>query len=212
MKGLLRKDLYVLVKYIRSYLLLIVFFWALYIFGNHGFFYFGYPIIMISMMGLTLTSLDEHSHWDQYCASLPVTRAQMVSGKYTLLGLLMLTVTILSGLVSLLFSHRIGTSFQSTVYLAAFMLGIGLVMPSVSLPLVFKFGTEKARWVSLLTTALCIVLFFILSSLFFENLFDDITYQSYLPLEFMLLALPAGLLLYAVSWILSVKIYQKREL
>ena len=212
MKGLLRKDFYLLARYGRTYGILIAMFLALYTFGKHGFFYFGYPTILVSLMGLTLTSLDEHARWDKYSDSLPVTRAQTVSGKYIILGILVLATALLTAAVSLIFARRIGTSVQTSLYLSAMIAGIGLGLPSITMPLVFKFGTEKARWVSLLATGFCIALFFIVGNVFFENLFDDMTYAPTVPLETMPLALPAGLVLYAASWLLSVKIYRKREL
>ena len=212
MTGLLRKDFYLLAKYGRTYAVLIIGFLALYAFGNHGFFYFGYPTIMVSLMGLTLTSLDEHARWDRYSDSLPVTRAQTVSGKYIVLGILVLATAVLTAVVSLVFARRIATSPQTTLYLSAMIAGVGLGLSSITLPLVFKFGTEKARWVSLLATGFCIALFFIIGSVFFENLFDDMTYAPTVPVETMPLALPVGLILYALSWLLSVKIYRKREL
>ena len=212
MKGLLRKDFYLLVKYGRTYLLLIVLFMALYAFGDHGFFYFAYPTVMVSLMGLTLTSLDEHARWDRYSDSLPITRAQTVSGKYMVLGILVLGVTVLTTLLSVLLSGRTGMTVKASVCLAALLAGIGLGLPSVTMPLVFKFGTEKARWVSLFATGFCVGLFFIIGSLFFEGLFDDMTYAPSVNLKLMSLALPVGLALYTLSWLVSIRIYQKREL
>ena len=212
MKGILRKDFYLLAKYGRSYGVLIVLFLTIYALGSRGFFYFGYPTIMVSLMGMTLASLDERSHWDRYSDSLPVTRAQTVSSKYMVLGILVLATVLLTAAVSLICAGRIGISLQTTLYLSAMIAGIGLGLPSVTMPLVFKFGTERARWVSLLATGFCIALFFIIGSMFFEDLFDDISYAPTVPAETMLLALPVGLVLYAASWLLSVKIYRKREL
>ena len=212
MKGLLRKDFYMLAKYGRTYLILVAMFMALYAMGNHGFFYFAYPTLMVSLMGLTLTSLDEHARWDRYSDSLPITRAQTVTGKYLVLGILVLGVTVLTALVSAVFSQRIGISLPSALFMSGFLLGIGLGLPSVTMPLVFKFGTEKARWVSLLATGFCVALFFIIGSLFFEGLFDDMTYAPSANLKLMSLALPIGLVLYVASWRLSVRIYSRREL
>ena len=212
MKGLLRKDFYMIAKYGRTYLILVVMFMALYAMGNHGFFYFAYPTVMVSLMGLTLTSLDEHARWDRYSDSLPITRAQTVTGKYLVLGILVLSATVLTVLVSALFARRIGISLKDSLFMSGFLLGIGLGLPSVTMPLVFKFGTEKARWVSLLATGFCVGLFFVLGTLWFGNLFDDMTYAPSANLKLMALALPIGAALYVVSWRLSVRIYSKREL
>ena len=212
MTGLLRKDFYLLAKYGRTYAVLIIGFLALYAFGNHGFFYFGYPTIMVSLMGLTLTSLDEHSRWDKYSDSLPVTRAQTVSSKYIVLGIMVLATVLLTAVVSLVFARRIDTSAQTTLYLSAMIAGIGLGLPSITMPLVFKFGTEKARWVSFLALGGSIALFFIIGTVFFESIFNDPAAAPTASVNTMFLSIPLGLIAYVFSWRLSVKIYQSREL
>ena len=208
MKGLLRKDLYSLTKLGRFYILLTVIFWVAYLMGYQSEFYFSYPTIMVSMLGISLISYDERSRWDKYSDSLPVTRAQTVTSKYLLLGSIIVVMSLLSLLVAVLATHKLLPSF----YLAATSLGISLLLPAVNMPLCYKFGTEQARWVTLLALGGSVAMFFIVGSLLFDNLFDPHSYTTRIPMTALLLLPLIGLVLFLLSWRLSVKIYQNREL
>ena len=208
MKGLLRKDLYSLVKLGKLYLLITVIFWGAYIAGYHSEFYFSYPTIMLSMLGISLISYDERTRWDKYCDSLPATRAQTVTSKYLLLGIMITAMSLLSLVVAILATHEL----QLSAGLAATSMGIALLLPAVSMPLCYKFGTEQARWVTLVALGGSVALFFILGSLLFDNLFDPNSYTTRLPTTAILLLPLIGLALFVLSWRLSIRIYQNREL
>ena len=208
MKGLLRKDLYSLVKLGKLYLLITLIFWGAYIIGYQSEFYFSYPTIMLSMLGISLISYDERSRWDKYCDSLPVTRAQTVTSKYLLLGILVAAMSLLSVIVAIVSTHELLLS----LYLAATSLGVSLFLPAVNMPLCYKFGTEQARWVTFLALGGSVAMFFIIGSLLFDNLFDPHSYTTHVPLTAIFLLPLIGLVLYVLSWRLSIKIYQNREL
>lgn len=208
MKGLLRKDLYSLAKLGRFYILLTLIFWGAYLMGYKSEFYFSYPTIMISMLGISLISYDERTRWDKYSDSLPVTRRQTVTSKYLLLGIMITVMSLLSLVVAILSTHEI----QLSLSLAATSMGIALLMPAVSMPLCYKFGTEQARWVTLVALGGSVALFFIIGSLLFDNLFDPASYTTRFPFTALVLLPFLGLVLYVLSWRLSVKIYENREL
>ena len=163
---------------------------------------------MLSMLGISLISYDERTHWDKYCDSLPVTRAQTVTSKYLLLGILVAAMSLLSVIVAVVSTHELLLS----LYLAATSLGISLLLPAINMPLCYKFGTEQARWVTLLALGGSVAMFFIIGSLLFDNLFDPHSYTTRFPMTAVLLLPLIGLVLYVLSWRLSVKIYQNREL
>ena len=208
MKGLLRKDLYLLMKTGRMYLVISALFLAIYVLGDHGYFYFAYPSVMISMLGVSLISIDEHSRWDKYCASLPVTRAQTVTSKYLLLGVMVIAMALLSGLVAFFSRHN----HQAVSGMTALAMGLGLFLPAINMPLCYKYGTEKARWVSFLALGGSIALFFIIGTMLFESIFNDPAAAPTASVNTMFLSIPLGLIAYVFSWRLSVKIYQSREL
>ena len=87
MKGLLLKDFYMMLKYCRSYLLIAVVFFAMSFMSTENLIFIFYPCVISAMLPVTLLSIDERSRWLPYAATLPVTRAQIVSEKY-LFGLI----------------------------------------------------------------------------------------------------------------------------
>ena len=83
MKGLLLKDLYMTMKYCRSYLLIAVVFTAVSFVGNDNLFFIFYPCPFCGMIPVTLLGYDERSHWQQYRKFSGCTRE--VEGIYLLL-------------------------------------------------------------------------------------------------------------------------------
>ena len=75
MKGLLLKDLMMMLKYGRLTLLACLIFSLVGWFGEPNLFMMLYPVIIGSVMAQSLISYDERSGWDRYCDALPVSRA-----------------------------------------------------------------------------------------------------------------------------------------
>lgn len=207
MKGLFLKDLYMIKAYCRMYLLIIVVFLAASFFGESLFLIY-YPCMMCGMIPVTLLAYDERSRFQQYSASLPVSRAEVVSEKY-LIGLFaQVAVLLVTGLVQG-FRMRADGSFSAERY-AVMMLSLLLVSmlaSSVPLPLIFKSGVEKGRIAYYVTIGIVCG-----SAVLFSEVFKgEATVKLPSVSLFVLLAvIAAGI--YALSWILSVKFYQKREL
>lgn len=86
MKGLLLKDFYMAWRYCRILLVLVVVFIALSWADQGSLFFLLYPIILVSMIPVTLLGYDERDRWTGYSDTLPYTRGQLVSAKY-LVGL-----------------------------------------------------------------------------------------------------------------------------
>lgn len=77
MKGLIRKDFYLLWSYCRLmplFLLAFIIFSAFSSDGQSPFFIY-YPCILSSVLPVNLLAYDDAEHWLTYCDTLPVTRA-----------------------------------------------------------------------------------------------------------------------------------------
>ena len=78
MSALFLNDMYMLKKYCRSVLLMVVIFWGTAIFAGDGnLFWIFFPVIVGSITPATLLSYDEKFHWNQYCDTLPLWRRNM---------------------------------------------------------------------------------------------------------------------------------------
>lgn len=207
MKGLLLKDFYMTAKYCRSFLLIVVVFLAVSFFGKDNVFFILYPVLISSMIPVTLMSYDEHDKWNVYSLTLPYTRGQLVSAKY-LTGLIFGSAAYVVSLAATIVHMQLNGYFSldSLLGMAVILLALGMLAPTLLLPLVFKFGTEKGR-----------IAFYIMIGL----MTAAGALAAGIGLQF---ALPAGgiwilagivlivVLLYALSWRFSIVFYRRREM
>lgn len=209
MKGLLLKDVYMIEKYCKSFLLMIaVFIFIPFVIGENMFFVF-YPSILCAMLPTSLIGYDEKSGWNRYCGALPYTKMQIVSGKYIINAVTGLAVIALTAIVQAIQINSKG-AFGAAEYfiLLSFSLALFCFSSAVSLPLMFKFGVEKASLIRL-------VLFGIFfgccgaASAVFKN---TLNVQWTLPLAVVLTGLCiVSIVVYVISWYLSYIFYKNRE-
>ena len=210
MKALLVKDLYMAAKYCRSYLLIAAVFIAIMVMndGKMSMFYVVYPCLMCGMVPVNLLSYDERSGWLKYSAALPYTKLQIVSGKY-LIGLIMQgAMLIVTGIAQgIKMSVQGGFELGSYLLVMVTVLLLSVLSSSLSLPFVFKLGTEKGRTVYLLAVgAVCGIS--VASSVVSDSI-SKISMHSSLITPLLCL-LSVGV--YALSWYLSYLFFKKREL
>lgn len=207
MKGLLLKDYYMTLKYCRAFFFIVIVFFGVSVLGGDNPFFAIYPIIIVSMIPVTLLSYDEKNKWTLYGETFPYTRGQLVSAKYivTLIAVCCVwTLSVMAQAMSGIFSDNL----QMGILEAAVMLAIGLVAPAVMLPIMFKFGTEKGR------------VFYYLMIILLCGGYASIAING--PERFIMniLSVPwfpcflaaVCILIFALSWRLSIGFYRKREL
>ncbi len=203
MKGLLLKELYLVNKYCRAYILISFAFLGLALVGNDNLFFIVYPSLFATWMPVTLLTYDERSRWEQFCGGLPYRRAQLVSSKYLVGMLLQGIMLVLTGAVQAVRMIRSG-SFHWDTYLTLLVLLFflsGLVM-SITLPLIFKLGTQNAYYG--MVGVMCALS---LAGVMILRQKEMILPHS--GLAALLAVVTVGL--YALSWRLSIALYQKRE-
>jgi len=206
MKGLLKKDLYMTWAYSKMFIVLLLFFFVLSFFVKDSLFFLAYPMIIVSMLPVTMQSYDERFKWNVYCDALPLTRAQVVSEKYLLSLLYCGAVLLLLGVVRgavLLIQGQSAAFFDLLSVLILF----GFVGPALILPFIFAWGPEKGRLAYLIFIgAVCAATVLLMN----RPLAQTERFGSR-PID-VLLALILGALVFAASWILSIRLYQKRAL
>lgn len=207
MKGLLLKDAFVIRKTCKAFILLDIVFIAFSFFEGENMFFLFYPAIISGMLPMTLISLDEKEKWDQYAATLPVTRAQLVSSKY-LIGLFGNIIVLVLIAVAQAFRMSREGKFVTEKYffILVMLLSVGLMIPAILYPLVFRFGIEKGRIFYYITIG---------AACGGAVSFNYISIKSFVKAnDFLIMAilLTVVILLYAASWLLSIRFYKNREL
>lgn len=202
MKGLLLKDLYMTKAYCKMYLVMIPIFMAASCFSRESWFIL-YAIMMIAMIPLTLQSYDEREKWDKTCMLFPVSRTQIVSGKY-LFGLISTTIMILLYGAVLAVNMSVKKQFVMEHFITDMymMLSIGFLEPAIVLPLVFKFGTEKGRISYIVSFVVIFGAIKVAQEMSF-TVFPKIGMYGILAII---------ICVYVFSWVLSIRFYQRRQL
>lgn len=151
MKSLVLKDLLNIGHNAKSMLfILLVFAIALIPFsGVEG--YIFVCAILCSMMIVTTFSFDDNSKWTRYAMIMPVSKKELVGGKFIVLtifcavgSLFGLVVGSIGGLISNKITLDL-IGIGELLFLTLISWVIALIFGSMSIPLVFKFGAERGR-------------------------------------------------------------------
>ena len=212
MKGLLLKDAYQLWSYTRWIILASV---AMMLMGTFFMkegsnFFMLYGGLLLGILPMTLLAYDQNGRFSAYSAALPVTKGQIVSGKY-LIGLCGMVLAELLSMTALAAAQLLwGTvTVQLTVATLLQVAMLTLLGNIILLPLSYRFGYEKAKYVYYL----CIGMLGGLMGIAVSS--GGILLNSILPAHGSALVgvvvLAVVLALYALSWRLSVAWYGKAE-
>lgn len=156
MKGLLLKDGYQTVSQMKTMYLTVAVVLIVWMFSTSDSYAFpiSYAAIFLGVLPVNLLGYDQNSGWVEYSLTLPVSKKVLVAEKY-LVGLLCAAASVvIGGLFVVVLSLRKGAELDGT---ALFFVGNGvntiLLMNGISLPLMYRFGAEKARMIYILTFA-----------------------------------------------------------
>ena len=208
MKGLLLKDLYMMKKYCKAYLLLIVIFVAVSFASSENLFFVFYPCLLCGMIPVNLLAYDERSKWLQYSETMPYTKGQIVSGKYVIGLGTQVSVLLVTGIAQAI-RMSMNDAFVLGEYLVLMMLLLilSLLASSITLPFMFKLGVEKGRMAYYIMIGIVCAGSIILSNLLSGGMQEEIKLNGILPIICLI-----GIGIYALSWYLSVAFYKKREI
>lgn len=151
MKSLILKDLYNIGHNAKSMLFVLLVLAVVFIPTSDVKSYIFISAIMCSMMIVTTFVFDDHSKWSRYAMIMPVSKKDLVGGKFVVLAIFCLIGSLFGLAVAAIGGFalkKITFDLVETgelLFLALISLVISLVFGSMSIPLVFKFGAEKGR-------------------------------------------------------------------
>lgn len=207
MKGLLLKDYYMAVKYCRAFVLIAAVFIGVSMVSEENAFMLIYPVIFCEMIPVTLIGYEERSRWLTYCETFPYSRSQIVTCKYLIAAICIITVTAATGVTQAVrMISNGGVEFVSYMNMLSMLLMIGFVGPGIFLPFIFKYGVEKGRIGYYIVIGAAYGIGAVLTMEEPEIMFS--IGVNWLPVIFLLI----GIVVFAVSWRLSVHFYENREL
>ncbi len=144
MKGLIKKDLAILKKNMKTFLMLIVIY-ILSSLNSTGAESFIGPFMM-AILCVSTFSYDEYNKWDAYAITLPGSRDNVVKAKYGIV-LIMIAAAFVFAMIMASILGIIKGNFDLTESFVATLAGTasGLFVVEIMIPVIFKFGLEKAR-------------------------------------------------------------------
>lgn len=164
-------------------------------------------VTMIStLLILNTFAYDELAKWNYYALSLPITKKKIILSKY-LLTVLFDFIGILISILLCVIKRQLNLEAAAGLYVLA---AAALILTALLLPLLFKFGTQRARiWMIIicLVPAAAVIVFGNL------GLLPNGSMPSNAVVELLIwLSLPVSLLLFACSYFLSCRIFENKEI
>ena len=147
MSGLVIKDLLVLRRSAKTYVVVLAIYGAMTLSGMWTpNFFAAIMAVMVMMLPINAFSWDNYTKWDDFCLALPVSRKQVVGARYWVVTAALGAAFVLSLLmgVALWAVGQLDDPLGYLVSVAGAVLG-GSVMNGVTLPIIYKVGPEKGR-------------------------------------------------------------------
>lgn len=149
MKGLLLKDIYVVTKQLTIFLI------AIPILGlTGGSTMSTFAILLGSVLPMTAIAYDERSKWNELAVMMPYSKKDLIINKYLLGYLCMLGASTLVVIGQLIASFINKKPFSDSFNMLMLAICGGLLFIAINTPILFKFGSEKGRFVFIIAMAL----------------------------------------------------------
>lgn len=213
MKGLLIKDLMITKKNCLSLFVISFGLFVISLISKMSVVYLYYSVAIVSIIPINTIAYDEAYKWNKYELLLPISKKTVVREKYLLSLTLVLPIMLIERIIYVLVHNQSVTNILS---LMPIMLFCGVIVPIVVLPIVFKFGYIKGRLIyliSLVVIALSISVASPISIISISESSGSILLDVlFTPYKSAILFAVISVTLLLISYAISVRVYQKREI
>ena len=223
MKAMLYADWMNFRQSIRSILFVLVAF-ALSAFAFSGPMFFNFTVVILSIMvPTTLFAADQAYGWNRLSLSMPILRRDVVGSKFVmgaLVNVILLAVSTVLTVVYVLISatgNPAGALMENLAGIFACE-AVAFLMMGVLMALSFKFGIEKGRYIIMACVWVPVLGVFLLERLpGFETALQAVgnwlntAGEAQISL-LIAAALAVSLVVYVICYLISVRVYRKKEL
>jgi hypothetical protein len=201
MKGLLLKDILNLKQQGKIYLLIVGIWLVIGAANRDSVFFGGVMMILTVLVPISALAYDDKAKWDKYALTMPISKTDLVLSKYILMLACAIAGAFISEIVSVVITKDVRASLTTTMV----FMSTGIILASIVLPIIFKFGTEKGRLIMLVVGLLPTVAVMLLPKLGVD-MPEEKTIENMIPF------LPfAAIAVTAVSVFVSRMIYDRKE-
>lgn len=205
MKGLFVKDLYMIKKQLYFVYIVYFFFIVLFAFSKANMFLLIFPVLFLTSSLINLLYYDDLYKWNILEYTLPVSRKTIVKEKYILVAL----VLFFSSIIPCIVYYIINKNFIDTLNLFYVQLLLSFIIPTVTLPIYYKLGYGKSRILSMIIAAFVGGISVLFLNTFLLNKMQE--FKSNLSNIFYIMFPIIIASLIFISYLISVKVYEKRE-
>lgn len=149
MKSLLLKDFYVITKQLKIFLIIIPV-----IALTTGEAMSTFSILLGAVLPMTAIAYDERSKWNELAAMMPYSKFDLIFSKYLLGYLCMFGAPLLVFIGQIIGKNNGIVVIDDDINVLLFAVMGGLIFIAINTPILFKFGSEKGRFVFIITMAL----------------------------------------------------------
>ena len=147
MKGLLIKDMKLMLGQKRFFLIVMGMGIMLMFSGDEPATSMGYVTMLITIFSLNTISYDEHENGMSFLMTLPITRKTYVQEKYAFAVALATVASALSVILVYVISmiRHIDVVLKEVLIIGGVLSGVSILIFAITLPLMVKFGSDKGR-------------------------------------------------------------------
>lgn len=208
MKGLILKELYILRGFGKQYLLILAFLliWAI---STKSFsFIIVYVALIGSQIAMSTMAADEAVSFSRFALTMPIDRKMLIRSKYALfLGTILGGVVVSITLNLVFFMSSFGADNYFTWEGLAAVVSVFVVGNAISMPVMFKAGVEKARYVTIFTMLIMSGVF--VAGIKLGGLEDKL--ENFSGGVFSILCIAVAVMAVVISYFTAVKITEKKE-
>ena len=210
MTGLVLKDILVLRKALKTYLLFLIFYFVMALLDLFSIaFITAFVQVIVMMLPMSSFAYDEQAKWDRYAMALPLGRRTVVRAKYAFVVLMLLAAAAFALLSSVALSITSAEPVEENLAAGVGALSVGLLAVDLTLPLNYKLGAERARPFLFAIIFIPVILFLLAARAGLLDGLNQISSDMVLPL---LCLIPLIFLLgLPVSYLISCRIVEHKE-
>ena len=210
MTGLILKDLLVLRKTLRTYILFLLFYFVMALLNLFSIaFITAFVQIIVMILPMSSFAYDDLAKWDRYAMTLPLGRRAVVRAKYAFVLLMVLVAAAFALVSCVALSITAAQPVEENLAAGVGALSVGLLAVDITLPLNYKMGPERARPFLYAVIFIPVILFILMAQAGWLDGLEQLPPSAVLPL---LAVIPLVILLgLPVSYLASCRIVDKKE-
>lgn len=204
MKGLLLKDIYNMKSFGVTTLAIVALYAVISLISGNVSMLTSLLLVFCAMLPMSSTSIDEQAKWGAYAQCMPISRKMIVDAKYLFILLILVAAAALAFAVTAISSLWAPIVWGEVLLSNAIILCMVLIANTVTVPVTYKVGAEKARLITIVV--------FLLLMLPVLLLMGNVESFNGLPSSILVLVPIVAVVLFTLSYFISVRIYQEKEL